>query len=377
MLVRCFALAAAACAAVPVWAQMMPGAGGRPGMGGAGMGAGAGNLQRPAMERSSLYPTWSVGPTQLPFAGFRTPAAPTLRAFGGYPLEQVLGAMMEPGELPLIPFAVRVSEAPDWPRWVRDRNAQPFPFVPEQALLVRHTDRVWFRGPDDDAMVPMYHHDRVRSVVPGTTVEVRLSGEFELMLHLGGQIMSQGPVELRIEQLAASLVALRFAKLTKLRLQVTGREHHLHLPDGSTVVIPADTAAGDPEAPSPGQAQLQFDRLEEPERTGGRIAMWNSGRRTVRWRHAFGEVPVAQGQRVLLLVQPVESAIGNRLAAQGVQWQRDGVALRGTSSGLAEVNWSGARFQLPAGATLQLDPLQGDPFAVPTSTPEASAARKP
>lgn len=376
MRARCSGWLLALLTAAPCVGQMMPGGGGRPGMGGMG-GMGGGNLQRPPSERSSLYPTWSTGPTQVPFAGFRTPVAPTLRAFGGYPLEQVLGTLMEPGELPLIPFAVRVSEAPDWPRWVRDRNAMPFPFVPEQALLVRHTDRVWVRGPQEDAMVPMYHHDRVRSVVPGTAVEVRHSGEFELMLHLGGQIMSQGPVALQIEQLTPELVSLRFAQLTKLRLQVTGREHHLQLPDGSTVVIPADSAAADPEAPAQGQAQLQFDRLEEPTRTAGRIALWNSGLRTVQWRHAFGEVSIAHGQRVFLLVQAAEPAIGTRLAAQNVQWQRDGKLLRGTSSGLGEVSWSGARFQLPAGASVQLDPLQGDPFAVPATAPAEPAGRKP
>jgi hypothetical protein len=122
---------------------------------------------------------------------------------------------------------------------------------------------------------------------------------------------------------------------------------------------------------------LQFDRVEEPARTGGRIALWNCGQRTVQWRHAFGEVAIAHGQRVFLLVQPAEPALGNRLAAQNVQWERDGAVLRGNSTGLGEVTWSGARFRLPAGATLRLDPLQGEPFAVPAAASTPSAERKP
>ena len=308
---------------------------------------------------------WVTAPRPLPFAGFPATAPAGLSGFGSYPV----AGQAAPGGLPILPLSV--DEPPDWPRWLRTDGATPLPYVPEQALLVRHAERVWWKSPDDDVFVPLYFYDKVRSVVVGTEVEVRQSGEFEVLFHAGGRLVSQGQVHLRIETMDEKRVALLLDRFTNLRMVVSGREYTIGLPDGSTITVPADVPPATPDEPAVGPAQLVFGRAMEPGRFGGRAAVWNGGERPVQWHHAFGEETIQPGQRVQFFLLPVARPIAAAVVAGSASVQPDGPCVDCRATSDSQVSWCGARFALPKGSTLRLDPLQGEPFR--TVDPAAAA----
>lgn len=317
-----------------------------------------------------LNSTWVVPARPLPFAGFPSAAAagklPGLAGFGAYPLPGGPGAAapggLLPGGLPIALLSPPIDDSKDWPRWLRAPGAKRLPYEPGQALLLRHTDRVWWKPPEEDVFVPLYHHDAVRSVVPGTSIEVRQTGEFEVLFHAGGRLLAQGPSQLRIAAMDDKHVEIALASFTKLRLQVSGREYKFLLPDGSSITSPADVPPATPDTPPDGPTALVLDRTSEPGWYGGRAALWNGGSRTVTWQHAYGTVSLAPGNRVLLFLKPPAAVVPAPFTAENVDVRplADGVECHAAKDGA--VVWSGARFRLPAGATLRLEPLQGRPF---------------
>jgi hypothetical protein len=343
-------------------------------------------VQQPAwpmpQPRSPFDPVWQQNQPVLPFQGF--PLFPSnLGAFGQYPVAQA----RRPGD-PLPRALPRLlDEAPSWPSWIRAKGKAELPYEAGLALLVRNADRVWFQVPGEDAAVPLYFHDKLRVVPAGTRIEVRQAGEFELLLHGGSRVTAQGPTDLVVTELGEQRVALVFAVCTRLRLSVFGSEHAFGLPDGSTLIVPADPERGGaPAAPAPppiaallgpagaddgsGAAVLVIDRASEPASLGGRATIFNGGTRAVAWRHAFGESRIEPGHRVTLFLQPPAAPLGGALVARDVEvaaTQGSGAVLCRSRGG--EVTWSGARFKLPPDATLRLDPMLGRPFAPRTSAP--------
>lgn len=336
--------------------------------------AGSGNAQpqQPGEDADPFTPRWAKPPQQIPFNGFPLSFPKGLGAFGSYPVQSSgiglpgFGGVQAtgPGGLPL--FALPSDEAPGWPRWLRAIDAPEFPYVPGQALLLRQSERVWWKEPGEDAFVPLYFHDKVRSVVPGTEVLVRQTGNFELLLHGGGRVLSQGPTQLRVESMDDKQVGLKFSTLSKLRMQLSGREHQVQLPDGSMLIVPADVPPAAPEELPIGPAVLVLERADEPGQFYGRAVLWNGGQRAVRWRYALGEVELEPGHRLQFFLHPVAAATGAGLTVAAAEVVARGPVRTFTGNAGGAVQCCGASFALPKGARLSLDPLQGQPFEVPT-----------
>lgn len=279
------------------------------------------------------------------------------RLFGAYPTEG--GASGLPTGVLAMPALP--PEEPDWPRNLARREVAALPYVPTLALLLRLADRVWWRAPDEDAFVPLYFHDNVRGVPAGTAVEVRQTGEFELLLHGGGRLRAKGPTSLQVLALDEQRVELRLCALTHVQFAVDSRRQTLRLPDGSAVEV----AAADPKAdPPPGPVTLRLDRIGDPLACEGRLQLANHGLRAVTWRHAFGSVELQPGQRVQLFATPPAHDFPAGLVLRDATAVPVGAGLECTARGDGEVLWSGARFRLAPGTTLRLEPLLGSPFAI-------------
>jgi hypothetical protein len=245
-------------------------------------------------------------------------------------------------------------------------------------VLVRQSDRVWFRTKGEDAFVPLYHWDFVRSLAPGDEVKVDTSGEFLLQFHGGGLIDAFGPTALSIDALDEKEARCTVRAFKHLRFTALARPIVLALPDGSTIATQA------PEAPvSPNEvrttaalpSELLLERVDEPARYRGRATIFNSGSVAARWQTAFGEVLLEPGRRVTFFLTPPVVPLPASLVEDKVRAETEGAVRRWNAVEPASVTWSGARFQLPAGSSLQIDPMLGDPFAAP-SQPQPPAPGK-
>jgi len=325
--------------------------------------------QRTPFSRSvteGLNPVWVPGPTAPQFSGFPS-FNPKLSGYGtGYPRRA--GDLAAAGLLPM-PVVPPSAEETGWPSWVRARAKVPLTYTADKALLVRHSDRVWWKAPDEEAFVPLYFYDKLCLVAAGTDIEVRQTGDFELVLHGGSRVVSLGRSAMRIEALTEKTVELRLAGFTRLRLELSTREHLVHLPDGSSLAIPPDVSD-----PPIGPANLVIERAIEPSWFGGRATIFNGGARPVQWTHAFGTVAIAPGERVGFFLAPPTCAVPAALTAVDATTTTQGPVLTGVAEQAGTVSWSGARFKLQAGASVRLDPMLGDPFAPP---PPPKPAEKP
>ncbi|MBL9078683.1 MAG: hypothetical protein JNL08_14330 [Planctomycetes bacterium] len=319
---------------------------------------------QPQQPRDPLDPVWGTLPRPS-FDGF--PVFPSrLSGYGGYPQParplqpgQLPTVQFPPGLMPLLPVAA--PEPPGWPAWVRLAEREPLPFAPDRALLVQNSDRVWWRGTTDEPFVPLFFHDKLRALEPGAEVEVRQSGEFELLLHTSSRVVATGPTELRLVAMDAGHVELDLRSFTRLRVQARDRDHVLRLPDGSRL----EAAAPAPDEAAPGPVLLLLQRADEPSRYGGRATIFNIGARPVRWVHAFGTTTLEPDHRVTMFLRPPAIAVGAGLAELGGRAEptSGGRALDFRGADDAELSWCGARFQVGAGSVLRLDAGQGAPFA--------------
>ncbi|MBX3463469.1 MAG: hypothetical protein KF830_09875 [Planctomycetes bacterium] len=308
---------------------------------------------RPSQPRLWLDPSWQRMPSPGDFQGF--PTFPSrLAGYGNYPLPGLPG---EAVDVPLLPLAD--PEPPGWPGWMRLRQREALPFAADLALLVQHADRVWWRRQRDDAFVPLYFHDKLRTLPVGAEVEVRQAGDFELLFHTSSRLVAHGPTELQIAALDEAAVEVELRRFTRLRLQVNGRGHRLRLPDGSQLEVDAEPAAGE----TAGQVLVLLQRADEPSRFGGRATIFNAGSRAVRWAHAFGAQRLDPGEILTMFLTPPPAPIGAGLVAEGGRSENDGAAITFRGGDGAALSWCGARFEVGAGRTLRLDPLQGAPFA--------------
>lgn len=262
-----------------------------------------------------------------------------------------------PSALPMLPTN------PDWPSWVKAKLDRELPYAPDQAVLVRDSDRVWLRTPDEEVFVPLYFFDKLRAVTVGTAVEVRQTGGFQLVFHGGSRLTASGTAALRIATLDEQLLRLEVTRFTHLWLVSIGREQRLQLPDGSELRIAAGEATD-------GRAEVHIERADEPGWYGGRATMFNAGQRAVVWHTPFGDREILPGYIVTFFLQPSPLPLGTDLQTDAVTTRRTGASLEATpSGGNGAVTWLGARFQLPPGSRLVLDPLLGDPFTPPAAEP--------
>jgi len=311
--------------------------------------------------RDPLDPVWVSPPAVLPFEGF--PVFPSrLSGYGNYPsLGPSLGRSVDgvPQGFPLLPLAG--PEPPGWPGWLRLRQRQPLPFAEDLALLVQNSDRVWWRNEAEAAFVPLYFHDKLRTLKVGAEVQVRQAGEFELVLHSSTRFIAQGPTDVRIVALSATDVELDVRRFTRLRVQAMARDHLLRLPDGSQLRFAALPGEGETEGP----VLVLLQRADEPSRYGGRATIFNAGARAVRWQYAFGESRLEPGQRLTMFLAPPATSIGSGLVPKGVESKPQGAALRCDGADGGTLSWCGARFEVGPGHSVRLEPLQGEPLARP------------
>lgn len=331
-------------------------------------------LRRSQDPWDRLNSTWVRQAPSSSFQGFPV-FAPGLAGYGQYP-----GAAQRPGLPPLLQLLPRGPALPPlppengWPGWARLRSRAPVPFGEDLALLVRHSERVWWQSSAEEPFVPLPFHDKLRGAKAGAAVEVRQTGEFELIQHDGSRLVALGPSRVRIAALGADEIVLQCETFTHLRLFGQLRAHRVLLPDGSTLrwsgLGPDDPAA---------VVQVHLDReLTEPGWFGGRASLTNYSDRPVVWQHAFGEVLLHRGERCQFFLVPSRTGTAAGLSVQGASRQPRGEDLVCTAEPVGgEVHWCGASFRLPGGASLRLEPLQGAPFAAPVPAPVAAPVAAP
>ncbi len=309
--------------------------------------------------RDPLDPVWQRPTPPPPFRGF--PVFPS-RLQGLYPTAPGTGAAggvtpLAPGLFPFGRLGVEPLPADDepagWPAWARTRDRAPLPFAPDLALLVRNSDRVWFTTGGDEPFVPLFFHDKLRTLSVGGEVQVRQSGEFELLLHSSTRLQARGPNHVRLVALAEDAVEVECRQLTYLRVQASTRRHRVSLPDGSRLEFQATIE-------EPMRCDLVLQRADEPAWLGGRATITNFGDNTVDWVHCAGVSKVEPGQQVTFFLQPPTGFVAAPLAATAVSTEKSGeVVLCRAEGAPGNVTWCGARFEVPAGASVRLDPQQG------------------
>lgn len=323
-------------------------------------------MRRAQNPLDRLTSTWVREAPAAPFQGFPV-FAPGLAGYGQYP-----GGTPRPGMPPILQLLPRGPALPPlppengWPGWARLRTRSPVPFGEDLALLVRHSERVWWQSEAEEPFVPLPFHDKMRGAKAGAAVEVRQAGEFELIQHDGSRLVALGPSLVRVRALGADEIVLHCERFTHLRLFGQLRAHRVVLPDGSTLrwggLGPDDPAAA---------VLVHLDReVAEPGWFGGRATLTNYSDRPVVWQHTFGEVQLRRGERCAFFLVPSRTGTAAGLSLQAASRQARGADLVCTAEPTGgEVHWCGASFHLPGGASLRLEPLQGAPFAVSGTEP--------
>ena len=309
--------------------------------------------------------------------------------YGAYPAEPGAAG----GRVPLLPLPPG-EPVNAWPEGARGLGAEPLPFAPDVALLVRDADRVWWRASPEEPFVPLFFHDKLRTLGAGAGVEVRQTGEFELLLHDSSRVAATGPTRIELVELGAGSVRLRVETLTWLRLAATARAHELTLPGGTVLRIaaPAEPAAAEPAAPAapapapsflplplplplpagealPAGTLIVLERASEPAWFGGRATLTNLGGTEVSVEHPGGTLALAPSHRVTLLLQPPAAFVPAGLALDGAVAAAEGEAVVCRAERAGRVGFHGAQFTLPEGASVRLEPLQGRPFARTAQAP--------
>ena len=92
-------------------------------------------------------------------------------------------------------------------------------------------------------------------------------------------------------------------------------------------------------------------------------AGFNVGSSDVRWQFGVQAITIPPGHRVVFFLTPPATPYADQLLTEGARAAiEDGIMVVKATNEVG-VSWSGARFQLPAGSELRLDPLQGQPFS--------------
>jgi hypothetical protein len=304
-------------------------------------------------------------PQQQPFQFTqREPGAPlsgfpgiqtTLPDFRGFPLVGPgrIGFGAYPGFTPpenlqdLVPPAGALRPPGLWPSWLApgrpDAESQArF----DRAVLVRSSDRVWYRAAEESVYVPLPFFDKVREMEAGAGVQVRTgSGALMLLYHDGATWRSLGQIDLQVRTLSEAVAEMDLRDLHRIWVLGKRRPFRLHLPDGSVFEL--------------------MDTHVYLARDGERVVVRNYGPAAAKVTSPLGTVDLPANHQVLLLMSPVpEERASTALALQGsVRAQAEGrvLAIDGGSDGGA-VDWLGARVRLGSNQRATIDPLAGTAF---------------
>lgn len=263
--------------------------------------------------------------------------------YGGYPgAGDKTGTGLGPGGLGVL--GLRPTNKDRWPSWIEGGTGAGDQKVrSNQAVLIRLTDRVWLRPSGERAFIPLAFYDRFRFMEPGSQVEVRGKGEFQLVLHDGGSLRSRGPCSLQIAGLNDESADLQLANVQNVLLTAKLRPLRVRLPDGT---------------------QLEFvSGGVHLERRGDSIRVSNAGSSPIRYNGSLGSGEILGPKFIRIWVAPPRiPPLSDALQLTGrVSQSKSGpvTTIRGGDQG--RVTWSGASFVLGEGATLQLQPLKAHP----------------
>lgn len=307
--------------------------------------------QQPIFPRSGFPGVESTVPE---FRGFPV-YNPSLRGFGGYP---GMPGFTPPSKLPegFVPPAGVLRPAGLWPAWLGVGGQDDLPARFDRLVLVRSSERVWYRAADESAYVPLPFYDKVREVEAGAGVDVRtMSGELTLLFHDGASLRGHGQARVEVRSLTEAVAELEVLDLHRFWLRAKRRPVRVHLPDNS-ILEAAD-------------AYLYLAR------NGDRVTVRCYGPSPARVKSVLATVDLPRNNQVELLMSPVPpDPPSTALAVQGsVRARADGrkLAVDGGSDG-GTVEWLGARLQLGSNASATIDALLGATF--PENRPAANAA---
>jgi len=306
--------------------------------------------QSPFLQGQPTFP--GIQPTNPEFRGF--PSVLDRQGFGAYPNypgfspSTKIGPERLPPVGPLRPPGL-------WPSWLTSgRTDEGARVRADRALLVRNSERVWYRAADEPVFVPLPFYDKVREALPGAQVQIRTnSGELTLLFHDGATLRARGIIALDVRILSEAVGELAVGDVFRAWIDIKQRPLRLVLPDASTL-----EAAG---------TLVYLARHEE------RVTVCNYGPALATLRSPFGTVDIPRNHQVQIMALPVpQDVVATRLEVAGtVRARVDGRRLLldgGNEGGMLE--WSGARVRLDPGRNAALDALAGDSF------PEYRAAGK-
>ncbi|MGK0204263.1 MAG: hypothetical protein ACI89X_002417 [Planctomycetota bacterium] len=350
-------------------------------------GAAQGGQQGSPDEFSSI---WSV-PSAPAFAGFPTFPA-RLPGYGNYPLppNQATGASPVGTEVNnpfVVPLAPAEPEPTGWPTWIRTQAKKPLPYALDLGLLVSQDGRIWHRDRESDPFEPILTYDKFASLPIGGQVETRGAGSFEVLLHESTRVQARGMTAMKVINLDEQTVHIAFSELSWLRLSASHRTNRFTLPDGSTIefaaapppVIDMTAIFGGPATPSdlPRQPSVEIRRINEPAWYGGRATMTNLGGADITWTHAFGKTTIEPDHRVTLFLTPPKAPTSASLQPGDTRVTRAEESVTCTSDMATEVQWCGAKIQLPKGAKVTFESLGGAFVEAEKTVPADDTATTP
>lgn len=257
-----------------------------------------------------------------------------------------------PGGLFPMPFRAEGSVTPiapaeprspnHWPRWLPGHEGEGF--TPDLAILAQTTDYVWVREPEEPVFVPLAYWDRFRVVKAGTAIEVRSGGQFLMRFHRGASLRVAGRTKLDLLTLDEEGAEIAFTDLAHVVATASERPLRMRIGSAGTVEVLSS------------RVSLHRER--------GMVHVENLGPGALVLRARDQETPVPAGTKAILLPElPAEAPPGELQLEGDLATSRDGRVLRAEAGSRdGSLSWSGARFRLPAGAVLRLDPLAGSEF---------------
>jgi hypothetical protein len=281
---------------------------------------------------------------------------PAQQGLGGLPFLTPPGFGAYPGGQFAVPFrdtAVGVATTPmiarspnAWPSWLPEESSEGGAegFTPDVAIVAQTNDYVWLLEPDETAFTPLAFWDRYRVVPSGTTIDVRGGGQFSLAFQRGSVVRSLGKARAVLERLDEEVTAVAFDHLSRV-VVVAGER-------------PVRTRIGRAGAVEAVSCRLSIAR------EGGLVHVANLGPGQARFDVGDRMLDLPRGFRISVIPDLPADGPSLELGLRGdLQTSRDGRVLRAVAGAAGgSLDWSGARFELPRGANLQVDPLAGSAF---------------